>query len=143
MSDALGMVALYLFLSFFIAIPLMFILRVLYKYFIGMFQRKKKLQQAKEKGHVVDAWCIKRREPKGIPEPTDKYFATYSFEFNGKEYKRRFVFSSSPPTQMRLYFFKKPSMAEPENSFIGMEAGLFPFYICGVVLSFFFLNFSL
>jgi hypothetical protein len=133
MNDFLDKIVVYLIIAFFAGIPLMFVFRVSYKYFIGMFQRKKKLQYAKDSGNVVEAYCVKRTEPTGIPESTDKYYATYSFEFNGKEYKRRFVFSNSPPTQMTLYFYKKPSKAEPENSFIGVESGLFPFYIFGFI----------
>ncbi len=132
-NDFLDRIIIYLIISAFSGLPLMFVIRVCYKYFVGMFQKKKKLQYAKDLGHVVEAHCVKRREPTGIAEPTDKYYATYSFEFKGKEYKRRFTFSSSPPTQMILYFYKKPSKAEPENSFIGVETGLLPFYVFGFI----------
>lgn len=136
MSDFTALSSLFLFLSVIVAVPLMFVLRVLYTYFIASFQKKKKLQQAKDAGHVVEAWCVKRKDPRGTPEPTDRYFATYSFEYKGKEYKRHFKFLNAPPMQLTMYFVKKPSKAEPESSFIGMEAGLLPFYLCGVIVSF-------
>ena len=80
MNDFLDKIVVYLIIAFFAGIPLMFVFRVSYKYFIGMFQRKKKLQYAKDSGNVVEAYCVKRTEPTGIPESTDKYYATYSFE---------------------------------------------------------------
>ena len=141
MNDFLDVIIIYLIIAFFVSVPLMFVFRVCYKYFIGMFSNKKKLQKAKEKGHVVKADCIKRREPVGTPESTDKYFATYSFEFKGKVYKRRFAFLNSPPSEMTLYFYKKPSKAEPESTFIGMETGLLPFYIFSFVVAFVLLMF--
>lgn len=135
MSDFTAMAIFYVVLAMIAAIPLMFIVRVLYTYFIAMFQKKKKLRIAKEQGHVVNAWCTNRREPVGTPEPTDRYFATYTFEYNGKTYKRHFKFLSSPPSEMTLYFYKKPSKAEPEYSFIGMETSLLPFYVCSFVIA--------
>lgn len=130
---SLGLVAV---VSIIGAILLMLPVKGIYTYCVASFQRKKKLQQAKDAGHVVEAWCTNRRNPRGIPEPTDRYFATYSYKFEGKEYKRRFKYLSEPPTRLTMYFVKKPSKAEPENSFIGMEAGLFPFYISSVIILF-------
>lgn len=141
MNDFLDEIVVCLIISFFASFFLMFVFRIFYKYFVGMFMKKKKLQKAKELGHIVKANCIKRREPVGIPEPTDKYFAIYSFEFNGKVYKRRFTFLNSPSSEMTLYFYKKPSKAEPESTFIGVETGLFPFYIFSFVFVFVLLMF--
>lgn len=118
------------------AILLMLPVRGIYTYCVASFQRKKKLQQAKDAGHVVEAWRTNRRNPRGTPESTDRYFATYSYKFEGKEYKRHFKYLSEPPTRLTMYFVKKPSKAEPENSFIGMEAGLLPFYVSSVIILF-------
>lgn len=63
-------------------------------------------------GNVVEVYCLKRREPTGIPEPTNKYYAAY---------------------QLMLYFCKKASKAEPVNSFIGVETGLLPCYVFGFI----------
>lgn len=136
MTDSQAIFSSCVFLALVSGLPLAPFLSLLYTYFVASFQKKKKLQQAINAGHIVEAYLEKRYAPRGTPESTDRYFATYSFDWKGKKYQRRFKYLNEPPAQLTMYFVKNPKKAEPQNSFIGMETGLLPFFIVGVVVAF-------
>ena len=79
-------------------------------------QKKKLLDEAIKKGHVVKAKLIKthdinRHTEMGV-HPTGKKMATYEYSYNGKTYKRQFISINKFGDEVDLYFISNPRKAE-------------------------------
>lgn len=72
---------------------------------------KKKIREAKARGHVVNAvlsgermYMINEDKSKFSPE----YYARYEYEVNGKRYHKIERYTSTPPQSITLYYLDDP-----------------------------------
>lgn len=81
------------------------------------FLKKKFLDTAIKKGHIVKAKLIKEHyindyTQSGVVYPTDEKMATYEYNYNGKTYRRRFVGFNEFADEVNLYFISNPAKTE-------------------------------
>lgn len=79
-------------------------------------QKKKLLDEAIKKGHIVKAKFIKehdiKRHTKYGPQDTGEKMATYEYSYNGKTYRRKFMSFNKFANEVDLYFISNPRKAE-------------------------------
>lgn len=79
-------------------------------------QKKKLLDEAIKKGHVVTAKLIKTHDINKHTEmgvhPTGQKMATYEYSYNGKTYRRKFMSFNKFGEEVDLYFISNPRKAE-------------------------------
>lgn len=79
-------------------------------------QKKKLLDEAIKKGHVVKAKLIKEHDINRHTEmgvhPTGQKMATYEYNYNGKTYRRKFMSFNKFGDEVDLYFISNPRKAE-------------------------------
>lgn len=79
-------------------------------------QKKKLLDEAIKKGHVVKAKLIKTQDinkyTKFGVQSTPKKMATYEYNYNEKTYRRKFISINKFGDEVDLYFISNPRKAE-------------------------------
>lgn len=80
-------------------------------------QKKKLLEEAIKKGHVVKAKLIKEQDLREYDTQfgyryTGQIMATYEYSYNGKIYRRKFISFNKFGDEVDLYFISNPRKAE-------------------------------
>ena len=80
-------------------------------------QKKKLLEEAIKKGHVVKAKLIKEQDLREYDTQfgyryTGQVMATYEYSYNGKIYRRKFISFNKFGDEANLYFISNPRKAE-------------------------------
>lgn len=110
-----------LILAFCFAVPIAIVITPIFIYLKKVmyhpFLKKKLLDTAIKKGHIVKAKLIKEHyindyTQSGVVYPTDEKMATYEYNYNGKTYRRRFVSFNKFADEVNLYFISNPAKAE-------------------------------
>lgn len=109
-----------LILAFCFAVPIAIVITPIFIYLKkGMyhpFLKKKLLDTAIKKGHIVKAKLIKEHDinnhTKFGVHPTGEKMATYEYNYNGKTYRRRFMNFNKFADEVNLYFISNPAKAE-------------------------------
>ena len=91
------------------------VVRLLYAPFV----RERKVQEAKEKGHVLTAYGMKQttilEETKdGSLRSSGQRYVEYEYEYNGKKYRYMGKTASDYPNKITLYFDDDPKYADTE-----------------------------
>ncbi len=103
-------------------------------------KRNKKVERAKELGHVVKAHKIKdlygeRREHPNLNS------AIYEYEVNGKEYRYYFSEYAVAPQFLELYWISRPKNVFPylprKRMWTSYLATLLPFVVGGLIIAYF------
>lgn len=106
---------------------------------------EKFIENAKKKGNVVTATCVKTkfvpgsRESEGIYK-YDTKIVTYEYTVNGKKYKKKFSFQSPGcvsidfPYTLTFYYSEK----NPRKVYTGVGNKYYKGYICALVVWFLF-----
>lgn len=109
-----------LILAFCFAVPIAIVLTPIFIYLKKViyhpFLKKKLLDAAIKKGHIVKAKLIKEQDIKKHTQQgsyyTGKRMATYEYNYNGKTYRRRFMSFNKFADEVNLYFIRNPAKAE-------------------------------
>lgn len=80
-------------------------------------QKKKLLEEAIKKDHVVKAKLIKEQDLREYDTQfgyryTGQIMATYEYSYNGKTYRRKFISFNKFGDEVDLYFISNPRKAE-------------------------------
>ena len=80
-------------------------------------QKKKLLEEAIKKGHVVKAKLIKEHDTREYNNQSGYHYtgekmATYEYSYNGKTYRRKFISFNKFGDEVELYFISNPRKAE-------------------------------
>ena len=103
-------------------------------------KRNKKVERAKELGHVVKAHKVKdfygeRREHPNLNS------AIYEYEVNGKEYRYYFSEYAVAPQFLELYWISRPKNVFPylprKRMWTSYLAALLPFVVVGLIIAYF------
>ena len=97
--------------------------RIIRGVFYVPFVRKKRLQRAVEKGHIITAYLLNTNtileESKGGElQSSGRSIGKYQYEYNGKKYTYRGVSFSDFPEKLTLYFENDPKYADPDDLFL-------------------------
>ena len=129
-----------LILAFLFAFPASAVANYLRIVFYLPFVRRKKLDEAIEQGHVVQAKLMKHPERLLASGSEVSYSgsweAHYQYSYQGKEYRYKGVFTSYPPEEITLYFETNPARACTGNAFGIRESRWKKFYGWMVVICF-------
>ena len=109
-----------LILAFCFAVPITIVLTPIFIYLKKViyhpFLKKKLLDAAIKKGHIVKAKLIKEQDIKEYTQQGSYYtgerMATYEYSYNGKTYRRRFMSFNKFADEVNLYFIRNPAKAE-------------------------------
>lgn len=87
------------------------------KSYVSSHSKKKLLEEAIKKDHVVKAKLIKEQDLREYDTQfgyryTGKIMATYEYSYNGKTYRRKFISFNKFGDEVDLYFIRNPRKAE-------------------------------
>ena len=109
-----------LILAFCFAVPIALVIIPIFIYLKKVmyhpFLKKKLLDTAIKKGHIVKAKLIKEHDINNHTEfgvhPTGEKMATYEYSYNGKNYRKQFMSFNKFADEVNLYFISNPAKAE-------------------------------
>ena len=103
-------------------------------------QKKKLLEEAIKKGHVVKAKLIKEQDLRKYDTQfgyryTGQIMATYEYSYKGKTYRRKFISFNKFGDEVDLYFISNPRKAEFGGNLWVTEKiiGLSRFLLCSII----------
>ena len=101
-------------------------------------KRDRRLEKAKQMGHVVQAKRTKAWDDDITGYSVDSWFhAAYSYEVNGRTYEYRYMGKKVPPLLINLYYIDNPARAftgeEKKERALSILLLLFPIVV-GVVV---------
>lgn len=113
--------------------------QVLIRLLYSPFVREKKVQEAKEKGHVITANFVRAdsilQETKGGGLISSGHrYVEYEYEYGGKKYKYIGKTASDYPDTITLYFDKKPKHAASEHEYSPDVHDWKKVYLCATVI---------
>lgn len=114
-----------------------------YKHLIAPKIREKKVEKAKQLGHVVEATLFKTVKKEGKDHNTE-YKIVYKYKYKKRTYRYRFYGTATQPERITLYFKRFPSFAVSEYDLtdLGYEK-IVIFAICFCVCTILWFVFSL
>lgn len=109
-----------LILAFCFAVPIAIVITPIFIYLKKVmyhpFLKKRLLDTAIKKGHIVKAKLIKEHDINNYTEfgvqSTGEKIATYEYNYNGRNYRRRFMSFNEFADEVNLYFISNPAKAE-------------------------------
>lgn len=105
--------------------------------FILPFRKEKRLRKARTKGHCVKAKITNTVFNKeGIRSNASNWTGFYAYEYHGRRYRRRYLYSDIPPAELDLYFSNSPRKAAPEMLFGKVENEWIPIFLMLSAVSF-------
>lgn len=109
-----------------------------YNSLIRLFIKRKALRDAIEMGRVISAKRIEVKGPYylGRGNTRDSFAGIYEYEYQGKRYTCRLMYSGRPPMTETLYFKKNPEKATNDFEFGKMENGKISIFLFFTVMSF-------
>lgn len=96
---------------------------------------EKRIQRAKEKGHVISAKQVKCRY-RDRDSGRRNYIATYEYEINGMQGKKVIVTNSHPPLSINLYYDVSPKKIFSEYD-MGTGSLKILMYIIPIIVAYF------
>ena len=92
---------------------LFYVVHSVYKHIVAPKIREKKVEKAKQLGHVVDATLFKTVKKEGKDHNTE-YKIVYKYKYQKRTYRYKFFGTATQPEKITLYFKRFPRFAVSE-----------------------------
>lgn len=106
---------------------------LLRKIFFVPFIRKRLIEKAKQRGHVVEAHLQKSHNimdhSGSVALPTMRDMGTYTYQVNGKEYTYRHITANGLHDTLILFYIKNPRKATVGGDLGNWESPWFKYYM--------------
>lgn len=116
-----------------LAVPLMPVMCLLRKIFYVPFIRRRLVEDAIAKGHVVTAYLEKRNELYDVDKGDSNTYTNwtegvYRYTYNGRNYRYRYRTTGDMPLELTLYFQQRPRRACLARELGALESPLLKCY---------------
>ena len=102
-------------------------------------KKNKKIEKAKRLGHIVKGKRIKQWDDSTAGSVDFWYYATYTYEVDGKEYKYKFMNKIAPPFEVTLYYINSPRKVFTEYEYKVFSLDIL-FYIIPIAVAIIVIN---